>query len=108
MAIDSLSAANAYRNQIKMMQAAGSDDSAEAAVASNGSSFMKMVESALEGAADAQYKSEALQTQSLTTGKVELSDLVTAVTNAELTLNTVVAVRDRVINAYNDIIKMPI
>ena len=34
--------------------------------------------------------------------------LVTAVANAELTLNTVVAVRDRVINAYNDIIKMSI
>ena len=37
-----------------------------------------------------------------------LTDLVTAVANAELTLNTVVAVRDRVISAYQSIIGMSI
>ena len=35
-------------------------------------------------------------------------DVVTAVAEAEATLQTVVAVRDKVIAAYNDIIKMPI
>ena len=40
--------------------------------------------------------------------KADLTDLVTSVTNAELTLQTVVAVRDRMISAYQDIIKMPI
>jgi flagellar hook-basal body complex protein FliE len=34
--------------------------------------------------------------------------VVTAVTNAELTLETVVAVRDRVVQAYQDILRMPI
>jgi flagellar hook-basal body complex protein FliE len=33
---------------------------------------------------------------------------VTAVNNAELTLDTVVAIRDKVIGAYQDIMKMPI
>ncbi len=37
-----------------------------------------------------------------------MEELVEAVNNAEITLKTVVAVRDRVINAYQDIIKMPI
>ncbi len=46
--------------------------------------------------------------QSLTTNKVDLSTLVTSVASAELSLSTLVAVRDRVINAYQDIIKMPI
>ncbi|TNE35360.1 MAG: flagellar hook-basal body complex protein FliE [Alphaproteobacteria bacterium] len=42
------------------------------------------------------------------TDKAGLADIVTAVSNAEATLETVVAVRDRVIQAYQDIIKMPI
>ena len=41
-------------------------------------------------------------------GKAELTQLVTAVTNAELTLQTVVGVRDRAIQAYQEIMRMPI
>ena len=103
MTVDSLSAAKAYGNQLKMMQnaqGASGDDAAN-------SPFLKMVENAAQNVVDVETKSEATQLQSIT-GKVELSNLVTAVANAELTLNTVVAVRDRVINAYNDIIKMSI
>lgn len=40
--------------------------------------------------------------------KGDLVQVVNAVTAAELTLETVVAIRDRVINAYQDIMKMPI
>lgn len=104
MAIDALSAANAYRNQLKMMKEASEPSTQESA----GPSFSQMVETALGDAVNAQASSETLQLSSLTGGKVDLADLVTAVANAELSLNTVVAVRDRVINAYNDIIKMPI
>jgi flagellar hook-basal body complex protein FliE len=105
MAINSLSALNAYRNQLKMQQ--GIEDAGSEASASPQASFDKLVKSAAEQAADTQYKSEGLQMESLT-GKVELSNLVTAVANAELALQTVVAVRDRVINAYQDIVKMTI
>ena len=41
-------------------------------------------------------------------GKADIREVVAAVTNAELTLETVVNVRDKVINAYNDIMRMPI
>src|SRR3546814_16541976 len=40
--------------------------------------------------------------------EADLLEVVTAVNNAEVTLQTVVAVRDRVIQAYQDIIRMPI
>jgi flagellar hook-basal body complex protein FliE len=43
-----------------------------------------------------------------TAGKADIVDVVTSVTNAELSLQTVVAVRDKVIEAYQDIMKMPI
>ncbi len=103
--VDTLSAVNAYRNQMKMMQGAtqpSDDDSA------GKSSFATMVEQALGTTVDAVKHGEATEMQSLAGGKVDLSDLVTAVANAELSLSTVVAVRDRVINAYNDIIRMAI
>ncbi|MGE3769710.1 MAG: flagellar hook-basal body complex protein FliE [Bdellovibrionales bacterium] len=47
-------------------------------------------------------------TQLAAQGKADITDVVMAVSNAELTLQTIVAVRDRVINAYQDIIRMPI
>jgi flagellar hook-basal body complex protein FliE len=42
------------------------------------------------------------------TGRASIHDVVEAVTAAELTLQSVVAVRDRVIAAYQDIMRMPI
>jgi flagellar hook-basal body complex protein FliE len=42
------------------------------------------------------------------TGQGDVVQVVNAVTAAELTLETVVAIRDRVISAYQDIMKMPI
>lgn len=106
MAMDALTTAtNAYRNQLKMMQEAKSAPAGEEEAGK--SSFAKLVEDAVSSSIDAQYKSEATAMESLT-GKVALTDLVTAVANADLTLNTVVAVRDRVISAYQDIIRMPI
>lgn len=103
--INALAAANAYRNQLKMQD--GLKDALGAQDESEQPSFSKLMKDAAQSAVDSQYKAEDLKMESLT-GKVELSDLVTAVANAELTLSTVVAVRDRVITAYQDIIRMPI
>jgi len=74
---------------------------------SSKASFMGLVGEALKGAAASGYNSEATATRALA-GKASVTDVVTAVNNAEMALNTVVAVRDRVISAYQDIIKMPI
>jgi flagellar hook-basal body complex protein FliE len=41
-------------------------------------------------------------------GKASLSDVVSAVNSADIALKSVVAIRDKVINAYQDILKMPI
>jgi flagellar hook-basal body complex protein FliE len=41
-------------------------------------------------------------------GKADIVDVVGAVNSAELTLDTVVAVRDKVIAAYQSIMQMPI
>jgi flagellar hook-basal body complex protein FliE len=41
-------------------------------------------------------------------GTADLTDVVQAVTAAELTLQSVVALRDRMIGAYQEIMRMPI
>lgn len=42
------------------------------------------------------------------TGDADLQEVIMAVSNAEITLNSVVSIRDRVIQAYQDILRMPI
>ena len=69
--------------------------------------FDELVGESLTRSLAAGYKGEAMSTVSLAK-ETELHELITSVSNAELTLNTVVAVRDRFISSYQDIIKMPI
>ncbi len=42
------------------------------------------------------------------TGKADLAQVTEAVSNAEVAVQTVVALRDRVVQAYQDIMRMPI
>ena len=69
--------------------------------------FGKMVESAVSEAANTVKASEAVSRQAAL-GQAELVDVVTAVNSAEIAMETVVAVRDKVIGAYQDIMRMPI
>ena len=52
-------------------------------------------------------KSDA-QTQALATGKSNIVDVVTAVSETEVAVEALVAVRDKVIAAYEEIMRMPI
>lgn len=70
-------------------------------------SFGELVGSSLQSSRDGGYRGESVSTKAIA-NEADLHDLITSVANAELTLNTVVAIRDRVISAYQDIIKMPI
>ena len=72
-----------------------------------GEGFAALVKGALEGAAETAKAGEAASLKALA-GQADLSEVVVAVTNAEVTLQTVVAIRDRVIQAYQDIIRMPL
>ncbi|MBV9521946.1 MAG: flagellar hook-basal body complex protein FliE [Alphaproteobacteria bacterium] len=73
----------------------------------SGGGFGELLKEAAESAIGTLKEGEAVSAQAIT-GKADISDVVTAVSNAELTLQTVTAVRDRVIAAYQDIIRMPI
>lgn len=72
-----------------------------------GTGFGEMLTEALQSTVDAQKTAEATSVKAVN-GKADVTDVVTAVTNAEVALDTVVAVRDRVISAYQEIMRMPI
>lgn len=73
----------------------------------NGASFGSLVKAGMETLIETQQKSEQV-TAAAVAGNASVTDVVQAVTEAEITLQTMVAVRDRVISAYQDIMRMPI
>jgi flagellar hook-basal body complex protein FliE len=72
-----------------------------------GSSFGDLVKTATEGTIDALHKGEQATMQAAT-GKADLIQVTQAVNDAEVALQTVTAVRDKIVQAYQSIIQMPI
>jgi len=100
MAVNFASAVNAYANANRMISGAGAEPV-------GGQSFGKLMQQAAANFVGTLDKGEKSSMQAVT-GKADLTAVTEAVTNAEVALQTVVAVRDRVIAAYQDILKMPI
>ncbi len=103
MALNIGSAAAAYARQARSagfgpMEARSNDP---------GKSFVDMLGQAVSNAIDTGRHSETMSARAIA-GKADIGEVVSAVTNAELTLQTAVAIRDRIIRAYQDIISMPI
>ncbi len=78
-----------------------------AAAASGGGGFGAALQRAVEGAVEAGHAADAGGVRALT-GQGGVSDVVLALSRAELALQTAVAVRDRVVSAYQDVMRMPI
>ena len=104
-----LAAASAYAsvariasdaNSLALARQPGSD-------AAGDTSFSAVLKEAIGSVAEMGRKSDA-QTRAAANGKANIVDVVTAVSETEVAIDAVVAVRDRVIAAYEDIMKMPI
>ncbi|MCC3860827.1 flagellar hook-basal body complex protein FliE [Pseudemcibacter aquimaris] len=109
--LKAMDAANAYANVIKN-QGDGSVGSVGSIGSLDGngqgaSTFSDMLSETISSTAGAVNESANAGINAMS-GQAELVDVVTTVQNTEMVLETVVAVRDKVISAYNDIIKMPI
>ncbi len=72
-----------------------------------GSGFGAMLQRALDGAVSTGHAADA-QALDAIGGSGNLTDVVTAVSKAELTLQTAVTIRDRMVQAYQDIMHMAI
>jgi flagellar hook-basal body complex protein FliE len=96
-------AANAYTALARMVESGAGKGAGE----TGGPSFSSVLKDAIGSVADAGRKSDA-QTMAMTSGKANVMDVVTAVAETDVAVSTLVSVRDRVIQSYEDIMRMPI
>jgi flagellar hook-basal body complex protein FliE len=102
MAADPIAAARAYLDAAKAASRAAGGVAAE-----DGIDFGAMVQTAFR---EAQTNLQAAETQAVNVaaGRGDIVDVVTAIAAAETQMETVMAVRDQVISAYQEILRMPI
>lgn len=110
--INPSAAANAYSNSQGIGGASQSiTDNVQlgggAASDNDGVSFSDFLRDTVEQSVDSVRSGEELSAKAVA-GEADLTDVVQAITSAELTLQTVVSVRDRMISAYQEIMRMPI
>ncbi|MCH9780672.1 MAG: flagellar hook-basal body complex protein FliE [Alphaproteobacteria bacterium] len=106
--VDSYNAAQAYNRVVQSQTAEtgyrDSDFGPEPAIVSP---FLETVQGFTQKAIDDNRTAEDLSYGALR-GEVEMTELVPALLNAEHKLNTIVAFRDRIVSAYQEIIRMPL
>ena len=99
-------AANAYASLSRLTDPAsgltkGAQDGA------SGPNFGDLVKEAIGSLTQAARASDT-QSQAMAAGKANIVDVVTAVAETEVAIDTLVSVRDKVVQAYEEIMKMPI
>jgi flagellar hook-basal body complex protein FliE len=99
-------AANAYASLAKLSDPSGLIKGGTSE-ASGGQSFGALVKDAVAALSKTSHNSD-MQTQAAAAGKANIVDVVTAVAESEVAIDTLVSVRDKVISAYEEIMKMPI
>ena len=105
MSIGALDAARAYGRTLGA--GASSAGGSEAAGGVEAPSFGGMVENLVTTTSTSMHSAEAASAKQVA-GQGDLIDVVTAIGAAEMALDTLVAVRDRVVGAYTDIMRMQI
>lgn len=99
--VNPTAAANAYANMAKTATSPPSVQSDDKV------SFGDILQNKAADAIRVMRAGETASAKAIT-GEASLPEVVQAVNSAELTLQTVVAVRDRLISAYQEIMRMPI
>lgn len=107
MAIDPLSASKAYAQAARSVTESAGGAQAMGGAQAPGVSFGDVLSQAIGGVVHTGQKADhAIASAAI--GKGDLVDVVTAISAAEMSLETVVAVRDQAISAYQEIMRMPI
>lgn len=79
-----------------------------AASKNTGVDFGDVLKNAIGGTVDAQRAAEKMSAAAANGENVPMHDVIQAVGKAEITLQTMVAVRDKAVEAYQEIMRMPI
>ncbi|ODT50054.1 MAG: flagellar hook-basal body protein FliE [Devosia sp. 63-57] len=98
----------AYGNAQRLIQQAGKPATDLTALApSNGGNFAQILADNVQGVVDQGRVSDRMA-MDMVNGKANVVDMVTALSETEMAIESMVTVRDRVISAYEEIMRMPI
>ncbi len=100
-------AANAYASLARLSDPGAGGGLGKIGGGGESGSFGDMLKQAIGTVAQAGRNSDA-QSQALASGKSNLIDVVTAVAETETAVSAMVSVRDKVVHAYEEIMRMPI
>ena len=101
-----ITAANAYAKLARLGDP-GANLGKTGSTDSGGPNFGAMVKEAIGSVVEAGRRSDGLA-QGMAAGKANIVDVVTAVSETEVAVEAMVSVRDKVIQAYEEIMRMPI
>ena len=103
-----ISAAGAYAKLARLADPSANISKIGAGESKNGGpNFGEMLKGAIGSVVESGKKSDGLA-QGMAAGKSNIVDVVTAVTETEVAIEAMVSVRDKVIHAYEEIMRMPI
>lgn len=101
-------AAAAYGNASRLInQAAKPNADLTATAPSAGGNFADLLTQNVQGVVD-QGKAADQMAMDMVSGKANVVDMVTALSETEMAIESMVTIRDRVISAYEEIMRMPI
>ena len=107
MAVPFNAVASAYANTSKLLADVAKSSSPASASGGQAPDFGKLLGESMQGLIDTGKKSDQMSLD-LVNGKANVVDVVTAISQTELAMESMVAVRDKVISAYQEIMRMPI
>jgi len=100
-------ATSAYGNAAQLIQDSAKAAAGQVAPAAGGADFASILSQTVQGVVDTGNRSDQVAMNMLE-GNASVIDMVTAVAETELAVETMVTVRDKVISAYQEIMRMPI
>ena len=108
MAVNMNDAINAYATATKAARSVDAKPDAFASAKTDPkANFSDFVKASMQDSRNIMQESEVL-TQKAIVGEASLHEVVTAVSAAEVTLQSVVSIRDKMIQSYQTIMRMPI
>jgi flagellar hook-basal body complex protein FliE len=107
MAVLPAAAAAAYQSISQMGSSTATSAGVSSAAETGAGGFGQFLSDAMKDSIETMKHGEKMAGAGMA-GKADIVDVVNAVNQAEITLDTVVAVRDKVVSAYQSIMNMPI
>ncbi len=100
-------AATAYGDAARLLQDSAGGGITSGVEGAGKSDFSSMLAESVQGVVDSGNRADQIS-MDMVNGNGNVVDVVTAIAETELAVETMVTVRDRVISAYEEIMRMPI